>query len=102
MIFGRKSRRQVEHEAFLEALRAVVEVSREQARAVEAMADALKASYDAYKTEGTPQVRVMDDLQELYHEHERLGHLHKAGFPVELPPVEQMQWVLEQSGKALA
>lgn len=102
MTFWWKSRRQVEHEAFLEALKAVVDIAREQSRAVEAMADALKASYEAYKVEGKPETRVMDDIQELYHEYERAGKLRRDGFPVDMSPADQMQWVLEQSGKALA
>lgn len=101
-MFGRKSRRQIEHEAFLSALQAVVNITTEHSRAIEAMADALKAHYEAYKVEGRPQPRVMDDLQELYHEQERLRSLHASGFPVELPPLEQMQWVADQMDKALS
>lgn len=62
---GGKRRRQVEHEAFLAALQSVVEIAREQSRAVEALAAALKAQLEAFQTPGEARRWAHNDLTEL-------------------------------------
>ena len=79
--------------AFLSALDAVVKVTTAQAEALTAAHETLREYLTLFKTDGSPAANSPHtDYSEVVAEAERLLLLKEAGFPVDLSPLEQLQW----------
>jgi hypothetical protein len=96
----RKSALEAREDLFLAALDRLTE---HQTRQVESMCSALvgvtevlKTQMAAYQTSGTPESWPLDDILAIEAEKARRA---TSGLPEGLSPVDELRWVLDQSGR---
>ncbi|HYE77380.1 MAG TPA: hypothetical protein VEI97_05295 [bacterium] len=90
--------RQAEHQAYLDALKATVEIVVATSEASRATADTLKEWLAMFKMPtdaSSPQGWVNNDLTEMVAEAKRLQDLKHQGFPVELAVPDQYAAVIQ-------
>lgn len=98
--FRRRSKLEEREDLFLAALDRIVDAQTRQveanANAIKAVVDLLRDQMSAWKVVGDPESWPLDDAAALAAERKRLE---EAGVPANLDPVDQLRWVLDQSGR---